>query len=101
MIAIVEYLTNIKMAVIVTYDVPSKHTELKDNLKEQGYLDQISGNTCKVIYFPNTTLYHETKTASEALRDVQAVCRDLEIKLERCVSTLWSNYSAICGEDFK
>ncbi len=89
------------MAVIVTYDVPSKHTELKDTLKEQGYLDQIPGNKYKVIYFPNTTLYHETKTTSEALRDVQSVCKDLEIKLERCVSTLLSNYIAICGEDFK
>lgn len=89
------------MAIIVTYDVPSKHKELKNALKQLGYKDQIQGNKCDVIYFPNTTLYHATKNASTAKSEVQSTCDSLEIKLERCVATTWDHWSAICGEPLK
>ncbi len=89
------------MAVIVTYDVPSKHTELKTALKQLGYVDQIPGVTCKIIYFPNTTLFHKTKTSLQAREDVQSICTNLGVKLERCVATIWDDWAAICGEDFK
>lgn len=51
------------MAPIVTYDILSKHGEFKAFMREFGYKDQISGSNCKVIYFPNTKLYHPTKKA--------------------------------------
>lgn len=88
------------MAIIVTYDVPSKHKELKKALFALGYKDQIPGTTCKIIYLPNTTLYHSSKTASDAVDDVKSECSELNIKLERCVATIWDDWSAICGEDF-
>ena len=90
------------MPSIITYDVPSKHVELKEALFKLGYKDQISGTKCEVIYFPNTTLYHETKSPEQALKDVQANCKHLSVKLYRCVATQWGpKWVAICGEDFK
>ena len=91
------------MATIVTYDVPTKHTELKKILLELGYKDQIPGvQNCKIIYLPNTTFYHSSKTALQAREDVQAVCKKLQVNLERCIATQWGpDWAAICGEDFK
>lgn len=89
------------MAIIIAYDVPSKHTELKKALQKLGYKDQISDPKCKIIYFPNTTLYHASKTASTATSEVKAECKTLGISLERFVATRWDGWSAVCGEPFK
>jgi hypothetical protein len=90
------------MAIIITYDVPEKHRELKKELTAMGYKDQIPGiKNCKIIFFPNTTFYHPTKTSKTAVDDVQSICNKLSVKLERCISTTWDNWYAICGEDFK
>lgn len=90
------------MAIIVTYDVPQRHTELKEALLKAGYRDKISGTNCKTIYFPNTTLFHHQKTAEVAREDVKAECRKLGIDLDRCVATQWGpNWAAVCGEPFK
>ncbi len=91
------------MASIITYDVSSGHTELKAALKKIGYKDEIPGVKCKTIYFPNTTLFHSSKTPSTALEDMQGVSKNLGIELERCVATVWDNLNraAICGEPFK
>ncbi|MCG2610013.1 hypothetical protein LZZ90_00660 [Flavobacterium sp. SM15] len=89
------------MASIVTYDIPSKHVEFKKEMFALGYKDQISGKTCKIIYFPNTTLYHPTNTAYTARVEVQKVCKKLNVELERCIATIWEDWSAICGEPFK
>lgn len=89
------------MASLLTYDITSKHTEFKKEMLELGYLDQISGNTCKIIYFPNTSLYHPNNTPERARIDAELICTRLRINLERCVATVWDNWSAICGEPFK
>lgn len=89
------------MASIVTYDITSKHVEFKKEMIKLGYKDQIPGNSCKVIYFPNTTLYNSIKTPTEVRNEVQNLCKKLNIELDRCISTVWDNWSAICGEPFK
>ncbi|MFP9114654.1 hypothetical protein ACLI1A_11985 [Flavobacterium sp. RHBU_3] len=90
------------MAIIITYDIPSKHREFKEKMFELGYKDRIPGvKNCKTIYFPNTTLYHASKSAETARNDAQAITRALGISLERCVSTIWDDWSAVCGEPFK
>lgn len=90
------------MATIVTYDIPSKHSELKKMLFDMGYKDRISGINCKIIYFPNTTLYHLSKNAEQCRSDLQSTCATLQIKLERCIATQWGpDWAAICGEEFK
>lgn len=90
------------MAIIITYDIPSKHVEFKKAMFQLGYKDQIPGTTnCKVIYFPNTTLYHPTKEATASRDEAQSICNNLGIKLERCVATQWGpNWGAVCGEPF-
>ncbi len=89
------------MAVIITYDIDSKHTEFKQAMFKMGYKAQTLGNTnCKIIYLPNTTLYHVTKTAEAARDDAKAVARSLAIELERCIATEWTNWAAICGKPF-
>jgi hypothetical protein len=89
------------MTSIVTYDISSKHVEFKKEMFELGYKDQIKGNTCSTIHFPNTTLYHPTKTPSIVRVEVENVCKKLNTELERCVATVWQDWSAICGEPFK
>ncbi|OOQ57415.1 hypothetical protein [Mucilaginibacter pedocola] len=90
------------MAIIITYDIPSKHVEFKKAMFKLGYEDQIPGTiNCEVIYFPNTTLYHATKSAEAAREDAKITCKGLTVKLERCISTEWTNWAAICGEPFK
>lgn len=89
------------MAVIITYDIPSKHREFKEKMFELGYRDSIPGiKNCKEIYFPNTTLYHQNKSASNAVADARSICKQLNISLTRCVSTIWDSWSADCGEPF-
>ena len=89
------------MAIIITYDIPSKHGEFKKKMFELEYKDSIQGTVCKTIYFPNTTLYHASKSAETATKEAQAIAKELGISLERCVSTIWVDWSAACGEPFK
>ncbi|MFA9187580.1 hypothetical protein [Flavobacterium magnesitis] len=90
------------MAIIITYDIPSKHKEFKEKMISKGYRDNIPGTTnCKIIYFPNTTLYHSSKTADTARDEAVLIARELGINLERCISTIWNNWAAVCGEPFK
>jgi hypothetical protein len=90
------------MASVVTYDIPSKHVDFKKLMFQFGYKDQIAGTTCKVIYFPNTTLYHPDKSAEAAREDARSVATKLGVILERCIATQWGpNWAAICGEPFK
>ena len=90
------------MAIILTYDIPSKHSEFKQQMFDKGYKDSIQGTSCPVIYFPNTTLYHKNKLPKESLVDTQEICKNLGIKLVRFVSTDWNpnSFVAICGLPF-
>jgi len=89
------------MSVIITYDIPTKHREFKEKMFELGYKDSIPNATCGTIYFPNTTLYHASKTAATSRDEAQSIAKQLGIALERCVSTIWDNWAARCGEPFK
>jgi hypothetical protein len=92
------------MAIIVTYDVPNKHLDLKKLLLSKGYTDKIAhfqDGVYKDIYLPNTTLYHASKSATEGREDLKTCTTALQVKLERCVSTQWGpNWAAIFGDPF-
>lgn len=89
------------MAIIVTYDLPAKHIELKKMLFAKGYLDKvphIQDGVQKYIHLPNTTVYHSGKTAKDGREDLQSCTIALNIKLERCISTQWGpDWAAIFG----
>lgn len=94
------------MAIIVTYDVPDKHRELKKALFALEYKDRIPYKDDKgverTIFLPNTTVYHTSKTAEQGREDVKSICTNLGVKLERCVATQWGpQWAAIYGEAFK
>lgn len=90
------------MVSVVTYDIPSKHVDFKKLMFQMGYKDQIVHTNSKIIYFPNTTLYHATKGAEEARDDAKNVADKLGVYLERCIATQWGpNWAAIYGEPFK
>lgn len=94
------------MAIIVTYDVPTKHVELKKALFALGYTETIvnkdEARAAQTIYLPNTTVYHKSKNATEGISDVKNACANLNLKLERCITTqLGPDWMAIYGEPFK
>ena len=91
------------MEIIITYDIPDKHVEFKKAMFELGYKDQIPGiKNCKIIYFPNTTLYHADKKPVTAHGDADSICKALNIELERCIATPWGPaWYASCGKPFK
>lgn len=89
------------MAIIITYDIPDRHVEFKNQMLQNNYKDRIRGTDCETIYFPNTTLYHVTKTPIEARDEAKGICRRLNIRLIRCVITPWGpNPTGVCGEPF-
>lgn len=89
------------METIITYDISAKHVEFKNEMKKLGYQDKIkTDGNCKLIYLPNTTLYHPTKSPINAREDAKSIKNSLRIQLESCVATIWDNWAAICGEPF-
>lgn len=81
------------MAVLLTYDVDSKHVEIKAQLvASYGYTKTIdgyvmvNGNTSSQKAqsdLPNTTLYHSSKTVDEAAADIKAVVSWASATLEK------------------
>lgn len=89
------------MAIIITYDIPDKHREFKEKMAILGYTSTFKDSTNRIVYLPNTTLYHSTKTASEALGDVQTTAAALKQQLERCIGTqLGPDWRGIYGSPF-
>lgn len=91
------------METIITYDISDKHTEFKDAMELLGYRDRVRGvKNCEWIYFPNTTLYHPSKTPITARDEAKKICERLNIRLERCFSTIWNRdyWAAVCGSSF-
>jgi len=76
------------MPVLITYDVPRRHLDLKQRLAVGGYLFQLTDpRDNKVFYLPNTALYHQSKTVQQAMSDLKAECSYLGISLERAFAT--------------
>lgn len=75
--------------IVLCYDVSDKHKQVKDALKELGYLESWKQLTTNTIYeMPDTTVWHEYKQVSQALKDITAVCASLSIKLKKSFSVL-------------
>lgn len=74
------------MSAIITYDLSSKWTEVKDKMIENGYSKTapLDGAVCNL---PNTTLYHSWKPCATMVSDLKKVCDDMFVTLNRCVAT--------------
>ena len=93
---------NNKYNVLISYDVNEKQTPVKDGLIKMGYLDkfEFEGNA-KIFNLPNTTLWKKNMDSSIALNDMNKVCRDLNVKLERFVVSKFECVNAIIGDPYK
>jgi hypothetical protein len=89
------------MAMIITYDIQSKHMEFKAAMFRLGYKAEILDGANKTVYLPNTTLYHSSKAPATAVNDIKTICTSLSVRLERCIATTFSSdWAGIYGEPF-
>ncbi|SEO20376.1 hypothetical protein SAMN05444671_0699 [Flavobacterium sp. CF108] len=73
--------------ILISYDVSDKNKEVKDALIALGYKEswKNAGNE-KIYHLPNTTLWHQSKSSKQGLVDMQSVCTNLKVKLEKAIS---------------
>lgn len=84
--------------VLITYDIDSKHTEVRKSLIEDyGFEEKILGGK-GTSYLPNTTLYKKSTTKENALSTLQNVCKNKGAALKRAISLECSNWQALLGE---
>lgn len=73
-------------AVLISYDVNAKHTDVKQAMKDKGYYDNWYYDHNPTYYLPNTTLWHKSKTSDQAIADIKSVCAILLVTLEKAVA---------------
>lgn len=85
--------------VLLTYDVDNKHTEIRKKLiDEYDFEEIIIGDDRTRCNLPNTTLLKRNTTKENVFRIIKDVCKMLNVKLERVISTECSNWIALKGE---
>jgi len=90
------------MAIIITYDIPSKHREFKEKMFESGYKQVFKDQKGFDVHLPNTTLMHQNRTAAQGRDDARKMCSILNISLERCISSQFGpDWAAIYGTPLK
>lgn len=82
--------------ILISYDVNKLHTSVKEGLLKIGYMDNFKyqGET-NTYYLPNTTLWHSKKTSSQAIKDLKKICNELGVTLEKVISVLASEFTAV------
>lgn len=79
--------------ILISYDVSDKNKEVKDALIALGYRESWKNTeTAKIYHLPNTTLWHQSKSSNQGLADMQSVCTNLKVKLEKAVSVKASEF---------
>lgn len=74
-------------------DIKSKHTEVKQRLEKLGYSDFFSfKNETRIYFLPNTTFWHYKKSSNQAMFDLQAICTELNINLEKAITVRASEF---------
>lgn len=74
------------MATLLTYDVSTKHTEVKVELGKLGYYWEFIQDSHRYS-MPNTAVLHKNRTTSEALRDIERISKEVNATLERAFTT--------------
>lgn len=93
--------------ILLTYDISSKHSEVKKAMKAKGYTDHIIDGQNKTVYLPNTSLNlkKEGAAAAQAREDLRAVIAAInsslpvnaQVVLERQFSVRYDDWAAIYG----
>lgn len=99
------------MDVLITYDLTenrlyeSKHSQVKDCMKNKGYLDTFtttdtSGKKTK-YYLPNTTLWKQNTTPQQAKDDLLACAKTHSADVERLIAVEFTDkWAAIPGKPY-
>jgi len=78
--------------IVLSYDVEDKQTQVKNALKELGYLDWwLRKSTNSRYSMPDTTVWHSSKRVSEAVNDLINVCEDLDVRVRTAFAVLEAN----------
>lgn len=92
--------------ILLTYDLqedvlrPSKHIQVKDEMKKLGYMDSWSADG--VTYtLPNTTLWKKGVTTNQANTDLANSAKKIGAIVERFVAVEFPNWDAIPGKPYK
>lgn len=96
------------MDVLLTYDITTRHGEVKAAMVNKGYADNWMASN-QVYNLPNTTLWKKEISATIAVADMKQVIQTLNadqpfynhIRLERCVAVNFddsTSWAAIPGD---
>lgn len=90
--------------ILLTYDLqedvlhPSRHYEVKDEMKRLGYSDHWTFNQ-KIVTLPNTTLW-KTGSVTQAKNDLINCAKKFGAVVERLVAVEFTNWDAIEGKPY-
>lgn len=82
-------------AVLLSYDVNTGHTSVKDAMKAKGYFENWHNTTGPIYKLPNTTLWHNSKSTDQAIADIKSVCLSLSVILEKAVAVKATDFVGI------
>lgn len=76
--------------VLLSYDINDKWDEVKSTLIHEYAYSEVAQSmaTFRLYSLPNTTLFHQSKQVSEAIKDIQKVCLRHKVILEKAVAVL-------------
>lgn len=79
--------------VLISYDIKSKHNEVRQKLEDLGYADSFNFKNETITYnLPNTTFWHHNKSSNQAMLDLKAICSQLNINLEKAITVRASEF---------
>lgn len=86
--------------VLITYDINTKHTEVRNSLiKDYRFEKVIIGSNGIKCNLPNTTLLKNNSNKESVLNTLKKVCKDNNVNLTRAIAVECSNWWALIGEE--
>lgn len=84
------------MAAVISYDVSSRHVEVKALMLQQGYFDSWIAEGVR-YNLPNTTLYNGNAEPAQALAAIKSVTQQLGVTLQRAMALTMTTWDGIPG----
>lgn len=85
------------MQILISYEVDSKQSAVRDIMKLKGYEETlIKGDVA--FRLPNTTLWKEDITPSQAMEDLKKVARALDIQLLGASAIEFTDWESVQAE---
>lgn len=73
--------------IVLSYDITGEWNAVRTAMYEKAYFS-VGMSVTKTYELPDTTLTHQNKQVSEAINDLENVCRSLNIILNKAVAFL-------------